>query len=281
MPEFAEVNLHVKWLRERVTGWKISSYEITASNHFPGLKDDPDKDKTLNEFFKGATIQHVAQRGKQVVFVLSTGTMFSHLMFKGRWSIGGDDFTSNYKKHKEKPTPKSIGFSLTSSTGQRLNFHEPERMGKVHAYLNAQPKDCDELSGLGPEVLLTPETEPDFAKKEWELATFKTNISTISKSIKEFLLDQKKQSGLGNMYVCEALYQARIDPSRPAKSLQSDEADDLYNAARSILKRSMDTKLDYDEVLKVYHREKDPKGNPVEESQVGGRDTFWVPAIQK
>jgi formamidopyrimidine-DNA glycosylase len=281
MPEFAEVNLHVKWLRERVTNWKISNYEVLATNHFPSLKDDPDRDKTLNEFFKGATIQRVGQRGKQIVFVLNTGTMFSHLMFKGRWSIGGDDFTSNYKKHKEKPTPKSIGFTLIGADGKRLNFHEPDRMGKVHAYLNAQPSDCSEIAGLGPEILLTPETEPDFAKKEWDLATFKTNISKISKTIKEFLLDQKKQSGLGNMYVCEALYAARIDPGRAAKSLKSDEADNLYNAARSIVKRSMETKLDYDEVLKVYHREKDPAGNPVEESQVGGRDTFWVPKLQK
>lgn len=281
MPEFAEVNIHVKWLRDRVIGWKIDSYGYSATNHFPALKDDPDKDKTLDQFFKGATIQRVSQRGKQVVFVLSTGTMFSHLMFKGRWSIAGDDFTSNYKKHKDKPTAKTANFWIISTTGQRLNFHEPDRMGKVHAYLNAQPKDCDELSSLGPEILITPETEPDFAKKEWELATFKTNISKISKTIKEFLLDQKKQSGLGNMYVCEALYQARIDPARAAKSLSADEAKDLYEAARSIVKRSMETKLDYDEVLKVYHREKDPKGNPVEESQVGGRDTFWVPAVQK
>ena len=58
----------------------------------------------------GATVENVTQRSKHVVIVLSTGVLTSHLMFKGRWSIAGDDFTSHYKHHKEPPTAKSVNF---------------------------------------------------------------------------------------------------------------------------------------------------------------------------
>src|SRR5262245_24206021 len=107
MPEFAEVNLQVKWLRERVTGWRVDSFGYNGWSHFPDLKDNPRKDAILKEFFEGAEIEGVHQRGKFVVFHLSSGTMISHLMFKGRWSLAGEDFISNYKQHKNPPTEKS------------------------------------------------------------------------------------------------------------------------------------------------------------------------------
>jgi formamidopyrimidine-DNA glycosylase len=280
MPEFAEVNLQVKWLRERVTGWKIDSWGTNAWSHFPALKDEPDKENILNEFYKGARIEQVSQRGKFVVFRLSSGTMFSHLMFKGRWSIAGDDFISNYKQHKNKPTEKSNNLWIVSSQG-RLNFHEPEYKGKVHAFPGASPRDCDELSSLGPEILVTPETDPDFSGKEWDLATFQKNIAKVRKSIKEFLLDQKKQAGIGNMYVCEGLYRARVRPDRPANEVSASEAEGIYEGVRSVIQEAIDSKLDYEKVLAVYHKETDPKGNKVDLSEVGGRDTFWVPALQK
>src|SRR5262249_50089625 len=152
----------------------------------PDLKDNPDKDQILKEFFEGARIEAVTQRGKFVVFRLSTGTMISHLMFKGRWSIAGDDFISNYKQHKAAPTAKSNNFWVVSSMG-RLNFHEPEYKGKVHAFPGAKPSDVDELSSLGPEVYITPETDPDFSGREWDVASFRKNIAKVRKTIKEFL----------------------------------------------------------------------------------------------
>src|SRR5690606_2908877 len=153
--------------------------------------------------------------------------------------------------------------------------------GKVHAFPDQSPGEVDELNKLGPEVLVTPETDPDYSTKEWDLATFRKNIAKIRKSIKEFLLDQKKQAGLGNMYVCEALYQAGVRPDRPANEISAEEAEKILNAAKEILRTSIENELDYDKVLLVYRRDKDPNGNPVESSQVGGRDTFWVPAVQK
>jgi len=280
MPEFAEVNYQVKWLRERVRGWKLTKFEASGKQHFPELKDDPKKEQTLKGFFEGSSIDNVTQRGKFVVFRLSSGTMTAHLMFKGRWSLKGQDFTSNYKHHKEAPTEKSVNFWAEGPSG-RLNFHEPERQGKVHVYPGLMPGKVEELEDLGPEALVTPETDPDYSAVEWGIDKFKAQLAKTKVVIKSFLLDQKKQAGLGNMYVCEALYRAKVDPGRPSNSLNASEAQLILDSAKAILKQSIETKLDYGKVLAVYRREKDPEGREVVMSEVGGRDTFWVPSVQK
>ena len=65
MPEFAEVNKLVGWMRERVIGWvpeSVTSHRI----NFTALKDDPDRDSKIEQFFVGATLENVSQRGKFV-----------------------------------------------------------------------------------------------------------------------------------------------------------------------------------------------------------------------
>ncbi|MFO0603315.1 MAG: DNA-formamidopyrimidine glycosylase family protein [Polyangiales bacterium] len=277
MPEFAEVNKQVRWLRERALGATVSAFGYHGG-HFPALKDDPAKDDVLRNFFEGATVDDITQRGKHVVMRLSTGTLLSHLMFKGRWSMAGDDFVSHYKHHKEPPTAKSVNFWMETSRG-RVNFHEPEYKGKVHAFPNVSPGDVEELRALGPEVLVTPETDPAFTA-EWTADDLARAAAKTKTAIKALLLDQKKQAGIGNMYACECLYRARVAPERPANALSADEVARVHAELQATLRLSIDTDLDYDRVLLVYRRESDPLGNPVECSEVGGRDTFWVPAVQ-
>jgi len=277
MPEFAEVNKQVRWLRERALGAVVSA-SGHQGGHFPALKDDPAKDDILRGFFEGATVDDITQRGKHVVMRLSTGTLISHLMFKGRWSMGGDDFVSNYKHHKESPTAKSVNFWMETSRG-RVNFHEPEYKGKVHAFPGVSSGDVPELRELGPEVLVTPETDPAFTA-EWTVDDLARAAAKTRTAIKAVLLDQKKQAGIGNMYACECLYGARVAPERPANSLSADEVARVHDALQATLRRSIDTDLDYDRVLQVYRRTSDPMGNPVLCAEVGGRDTFWVPALQ-
>jgi formamidopyrimidine-DNA glycosylase len=277
MPEFAEVNKQVRWLRERALGAVVSASGHTGG-HFPALKDNPAKDDILRGFFEGATIDDVTQRGKHVVMRLSTGTLLSHLMFKGRWSMGGDDFVSNYKHHKEAPTAKSVNFWMETSRG-RVNFHEPEYKGKVHCFPGAASGDVPELRDLGPEVLVTPETDPAFTT-EWTVDDLARAAGKTRTAIKALLLDQKKQAGIGNMYACECLYRARVAPERPANSLAADEVARVHAELQATLRLSIDTDLDYDRVLRVYRKTSDPMGNPVECAEVGGRDTFWVPAVQ-
>ena len=277
MPEFAEVNKQVRWLRERALGAVVSASGHTGG-HFPALKDNPAKDDILRGFFEGASIDDVTQRGKHVVMRLSTGTLLSHLMFKGRWSMGGDDFVSNYKHHKEAPTAKSVNFWMETSRG-RVNFQERGYKGKVHCFPGVASGDVSDLRDLGPEVLVTPETDPAFTT-EWTVDDLARAAAKTRTAIKALLLDQKKQAGIGNMYACECLYRARVAPERPANSLAADAVARVHAELQATLRLSIDTDLDYDRVLLVYRKTSDPMGNPVECAEVGGRDTFWVPAVQ-
>ncbi len=286
MPEFAEVNKQVGWLRSRVVGWQIVRMHTTPG-HFPALKDDPARAKKLAAFFEGATIEGVTQRGKHVVMALSTGTVTSHLMFKGRWTLRGDDFVSNYKHHRDPPVPKATSFWVETAPGVmpdgsagRLEFNEPEYKGKVHAHPGLTAGQCPDLRELGPDILQTPESDPAFAA----LFTAEALMAAAGRTktpIKVLLLDQKKQAGIGNMYACEALYRAGVSPSRAAHDLGEAELRAVHAAVQDVVQESIDSDLDYDRVLAVYRRETDPLGRIVRCDDVGGRDTFWVPAAQR
>jgi formamidopyrimidine-DNA glycosylase len=281
MPEFAEVNLQVKYLRERCIGWQIASYGYKGRAHFKSHRDLDDKEQTYASFFEGSTIENITQRGKQVIFHMTNGLMTTHFMFRGRWTVAGDTFISNYKHHRTEPTEKSNTLWLEMTTGERLNFHDTDYKGHASIYPGlTDPAEIPGLAKLGPEVLSLPETDPAFAEG-WSFDAFWKKAAKSSQAIKVFLLDQKKQSGLGNMYVCESLYRVGVEPTRPAKSLSESEAQGIFEAATDIVRLSIESNLDYEQVLLIYNRETDPDGNPVEVIQVGGRDTYYVPARQK
>jgi formamidopyrimidine-DNA glycosylase len=281
MPEFAEVNIQIRYLRERCLGWEVQSWGKEGWLHFKNLPDDT-REEALERFWPGNLIQDITQRGKQIIFRTARGVISSHQMFKGRWSVQADPFLSNYKQHKTAPTDKSRTFWIINTRGDRLNFHTPEYKAKIQGFPGIHnPADVEELSRLGPEVLLLPETDPAFASAAWSLADFSKQAARSKQAIKVFLLDQKRQSGLGNMYVCEALYDARVSPERPANALTPDELAALHAAAQDILRRAIDTNLDYNTLLRVYNKTTDPNGDPVECDAVGGRDTYWVPTRQR
>lgn len=278
MPEFAEVNLQVQYLQERCAGWKIKEFGYEGWSHFQNLPEEG-RDESLHSFFRDNELEAFTQRGKHVIIRTRNGSMLSHLMFKGRWSVEGEPFLSNYKHHKRKPTEKSNNFWMIADNGGRLNFHEPEYKGKVTVYPGQTPGELDKLTTLGPEIIVTPMTDPDFATA-WTLDDLRGRASRSKQAIKAFLLDQKKQAGLGNMYVCESLYLAGIAPSRPANSLSEQELSSLHTHCQEILQKAIDNQLDYDVLLQIYKKDTDPSGNPVNTTKISGRDTFWVPAVQ-
>lgn len=278
MPEFAEVNKQVRWLRERVTGWRPDGVESRGAN-LPELKGDPARKAKIDAFFVGATLTDVTQRGKHVVMAFTTGTLVSHLMFAGRWSISDDPFTSNYKHHRDAPDPKAVTFSLRAG-GRSLDFHEPEFRGKVQSFAGVASRDVPDLKALGPDVLVTAESDPAF-RAEWSADEFARAASKTRTAVKALLLDQKRQAGVGNMYACEALYRAGVRPDRAANTLSADEARAVHAAVRSVIGACIASDLDYAANLAVYRRETDPEGRKVECTEVGGRDTFWVPERQR
>jgi len=281
MPELSEVNIQVRYLRERCVGWTVAEAGWKGKRNFKALLAR-DGEQAVKSFLIGNTLTDITQRGKMVVLRTERGVMCSHLMFRGRWSVEGDPFTSNYKHHVEPPVERSRAFWVENTAGERLCLHTPEWMAHVEAHPNVHdPGRVEALSRLGPEVLVTPETDPAFDKAGWDFEAFASRAGRSRQAIKPYLLDQKKQAGLGNMYVCEALYRAQIDPGRQARELSDDELKRLHTAAQQILGAAIETDLDYAGLLAIYRRERDPEGRPVEVTTIGGRDTFWVPDVQR
>lgn len=280
MPEFPEVNIQVQYLRQRVEGLDIAAFGYTGYGHFKNLPE-ANRPALVEDFFAGNRLHRVFQRGKRVVLATPRGTVASHLMFKGRWSVAGDPFVSNYRHHIEPPTDRSVTFHLELSSGLRLNFHAPEWKARITVHPGEAPDEVAELTKLGPEVLATPETAPGFDYPAWELGPFERAAGRSRQAIKAFLLDQKKISGIGNMYACEALYRAQIAPDRPAKSLGPDEVARLYDAVQDIMRQAIESQLDYDALLQIYKRDTDPSGREVQITKISGRDTHWVPEVQR
>ena len=277
MPELAEVNIQVEYLRERCEGWKIASFGWHGGQHFKSTREPGQ----VESFFEGNTIEEITQRGKQVIFRTARGVALSHLMFRGRWSVQDDPFTSNYKHHKELPLDKSRTVWMVTATGARLNFHTPRYQAKLSVFPGIKdPGDVEQLTKLGPEVLITPMTDEVFARVAWDLEYFAGMARKSRQVIKSFLLDQKKQSGLGNMYVCEALYRAGVSPHRKSNALSEAEVERLHAAARELLGEAVRSQLEYDALISVYRRTVDPEGSAVVSEKLGGRDTFWVRGTQ-
>jgi formamidopyrimidine-DNA glycosylase len=110
-----------------------------------------------------------------------------------------------------------------------VRFNDPRRFG----FMDLLPSDGIEASapfrGLGPEPLGNAFNGPELAKR---LAGRRTPI-------KAALLDQKTVAGLGNIYVCEALYFAGLSPKRQAHTVQGRRAERLANATRGVLQRAI------------------------------------------
>ncbi len=279
MPEFPEVHHQIVWLRTRVAADAlIDDYGYTGG-HFPELKDDPAKKAKLDAFFKGATLKAITQRGKHIVMALSTGTCTSHLMHSGRWTTPDQPYVSSYRHHKDLPSPKASTFWM-SVGGRRLEFNEPEYRGKVRAFPGLKSDAVEELRKLGPDVMRTSESDPAYPQP-WTVDAFRRSLSGNRKSVKEILLDQAELAGVGNTYACEALYRAGIAPTTKGAALAPERVHPLHLAVVDTINDAVATDLDYDRVLKVYRKETDPQGRKVEVVKIGGRDTYWVPEVQR
>ncbi|MBL8600710.1 MAG: hypothetical protein JNK72_02200 [Myxococcales bacterium] len=279
MPEFAEVHEQVRWLRSKVGAFKIAKHGFTGG-HFPQWKDDPAKKQKVASFFDGAELLSISQRGKHIVMALSTGTLTAHLMFSGRMTLLGDDYVSNYKHHRLPPDPKANSFWIESTDGLRLALNDPEYRARASAHPGLTAGQCEDLTSLGPEILVTSLTDAAF-QTPWSAAQLITAASASRTAIKVFLLEQERQAGIGNMYACEGLYRAKIAPHRPAKSLSAAELSALYNAIVAVVGEAIASQLDYERVLAIYRKSHDPAGHEVKVDKIGGRDTYWVPAVQR
>jgi formamidopyrimidine-DNA glycosylase len=165
---------------------------------------------------QGRTIREITRRGKYILFDLSGGmTLMIHLRMSGRLNWESNATPRNKHEH--------VIINLEGT--HALRFQDTRKFGRL--WLTAEPEKI--LDVLGPEPL-----EAGFTV-EW----LSTMLRAAKRQIKPLLLDQRVLAGLGNIYVDEALWEARIHPQRISRSLTRREVKALHRAIPHVLQKGL------------------------------------------
>lgn len=270
MPELPEVETTVRGLAPVLEGRRIRRVLMRR----PDLRRPMPQD--LGQRLTGATVTTLGRRAKYGLIDTDRGdTMIFHLGMSGRWRID--------------PTEELAHDHLILETedGRTLALNDPRRFGSVDLMPTTEVGDWPAFQALGPEPL-----GPDFNANHLRRA-----LAGRVASIKLLLLDQRIVAGLGNIYVCEALYESRIAPGSSGGALSKPRLERLVAEIRTVLESAIEaggsTLRDYarpdgelgyfSKQFKVYGREGEPCecGGVVARYTEGGRSTFWCPKCQK
>ncbi len=219
MPELPEVETVMNGLRPSMEGGVISQAHVRR----PDLRwPFPDN---MAERLTGARVMKLRRRSKYILADLDTGeTLLVHLGMSGRMTVSGDPLGQFAHEHPSQEKHDHVVFDMES--GARITFNDPRRFGAM----DLLPTDTAEahklLQVLGPEPLGN-----DFHDSHL-IAAFKNKKSPV----KSALLDQRIVAGLGNIYVCEALFRAGISPMCVSKEISVDDISQLVVVIREVLR---------------------------------------------
>ncbi|HTV90059.1 MAG TPA: bifunctional DNA-formamidopyrimidine glycosylase/DNA-(apurinic or apyrimidinic site) lyase [Stellaceae bacterium] len=215
MPELPEVETVRRGLALRLSGRRIVRAELRRADlrrPFP---------PGLAARLQGARIGELGRRGKYILIELDEdGLLLLHLGMSGRVTAGGNNA----------PDEKHDHVVLTLDDGTVVRFNDPRRFGSLDYLARGGESAHPLLAGMGPEPL-----GPAF-----DGAYLETALGGKMTPIKSALLDQKIVAGLGNIYVCEALYRARLSPRRLAATVFGVRAVRLATAIREVLQEAID-----------------------------------------
>jgi formamidopyrimidine-DNA glycosylase len=278
MPELPEVEAVVRTLRPLVERRRIRCVHV-----FHPIATKPQSVSHLVGHVQGQRIRTVDRKGKYVVAALDKGILTLHFKLDGQLL-----WFSNAKELLERANSGENGahvdVALELDQGV-LGFADRRHFGRVHAWNSLE--DCPGLRALGTDAL-----SPDFTPSR--LAQL---LGASRRPLKDFLLDQSRISGIGNIYSCESLWHARLDPRRRSNSLQPKEARRLHKAIVSVLARALECCLhpapDFrdpewwfqglEKILRAYGREDKPChrcGEPIRRFAQGGRSTYFCGRCQ-
>lgn len=275
MPELPEVETVVRDLRAHgLVGGVIRTVEVRWPRMIAGQTPD-----AFIYALNGRAVAALTRRAKYIVIALDTGArLLIHLRMTGKLRFAAEG---------EKPGPHDHVI-ITLKDGRRLVFNDTRKFGRFRLI----GPGADPLLGLGPEPL----------EESFTLDVMRDRLRGKHRQIKPLLLDQTTVAGLGNIYVDEALWQARIHPERRADTLTRTEVKRLHQAIREVLGRAVENcgttlgegKANFYSVaerrgrnadaLKVFRRDGLPCprcGTVLARTVVGQRGTHFCPSCQK
>lgn len=275
MPELPEVETVRRQLSERIPGRRVTGLRVVDA-----LLVAPAVPEQVQAALTGAEVRRVDRRGKYLLVRLDDGaTLAVHLRMTGR-----------FHWHPAPPADAAVRFLravVTLDDGSALTFADQRRFGRMWILPDGTDEERYWRGRVGVEPL-----GPRFTP-----GALGALLAGRRVGIKAALLNQALVAGVGNIYADEALFDAGINPERPAGDLGAAEVDRLHAAIRAALRTgitsggaSINSYADglgnrgtMQENLRVHLHEGDPCvrcGGTVVKSRVAQRGTYWCPDCQ-
>jgi formamidopyrimidine-DNA glycosylase len=297
LPELPEVETVRRGLQPVMEGAKILAAEARRKDlRFPFQKDFAAR-------LQGQTVTGLGRRAKYLLADLGSGdVLLMHLGMSGSFRVIETDSQATQQRspgqfhHARGKDEAHDHVVFHMSSGADVVFNDPRRFGYMKIIARSALDDDPLLKGLGPEPL----------GNEFDAQMLARACANKKTSLKAALLDQRVVAGLGNIYVCEALFRAQLSPRRLAATLATkkgdptDHARRLVQAIHAVLNeaikaggsslrdhRQTSGELGYfQHSFQVYDREGEPCRTHGCEGIVkrfvqNGRSTFWCPKCQK
>ncbi|HEY5129544.1 MAG TPA: bifunctional DNA-formamidopyrimidine glycosylase/DNA-(apurinic or apyrimidinic site) lyase [Bradyrhizobium sp.] len=293
MPELPEVETVRRGLQPVMEGSRIVKAEARRKDlRFPFQRDFVAR-------LEGQTVTGLGRRAKYLLADLASGdVLLMHLGMSGSFRVIKDEEQNTPGKfhhpRAEHRAHDHVVFHMSS--GAAVVFNDPRRFGYMKVIARKALQEEPLLRGLGPEPL----------GNEFDAAMLARSCASKKTSLKAALLDQRVVAGLGNIYVCEALYRSHLSPRRLAATLATrkagptDHAQRLVAAIHAVLNQAIKAggsslrdhrqtsgELGYfQHSFQVYDREGEKCqtagcGGTVKRFAQNGRSTFWCPKCQK
>ena len=299
MPELPEVETVRRGLQPVMEGAKIVKAEVRRKDlRFPFQKDFVAR-------LEGQTLTGLGRRAKYLMADLASGdVLLMHLGMSGSFRVvaGGVKSAPGKFHHPRNEDRAHDHVVFHMSSGAMVVFNDPRRFGYMKIFARDRIEDEPLLQGLGPEPL----------GNEFDAKLLARACANKKTSLKAALLDQRVVAGLGNIYVCEALFRAHLSPRRLAATLATkktrgaaggeptDHARRLVNAIHAVLNQAIKAggsslrdhrqtsgELGYfQHSFQVYNRVGKTCASPgcggiVRRFTQNGRSTFWCPKCQR
>ncbi|HFI0255893.1 TPA: DNA-formamidopyrimidine glycosylase [Streptococcus suis] len=271
MPELPEVETVRRGLNRLVKGKVISKVEVIYT---PMTKTGAD---TFCQDLIGQEVLDVGRRGKYLLIYLTDFVLISHLRMEGKYNFFPDQVPENKHFH--------VFFTFTDES--TLVYQDVRKFGTMELLGKADVEAYFLSRKIGPEP-----TEEDF-----DLEEFAKKLAKSKKPIKSHLLDQSLVAGLGNIYVDEVLFKARVHPAQASNRLSEKQVASLRQATISVLQlgiekggstiRTYKNALGMDGTMQDYLQVYGKTGQAcphcqteIVKIQLGGRGTHFCPKCQ-
>ncbi len=283
MPELPEVETIVRGISPFLEGATIKRIKLNRADlrwPFP---------ENFTNRLKEAKVLNLKRRSKYILIDLNTGeTLLIHLGMSGKILVSDSKIGNYFYEYSKGSDHDHVIFELNDGT--KLTYNDPRRFGAMDLAKTDDLNNHKFLEKLGPEPL----------GNNFNSDYLKTELSKKESPIKNVLLNQSVVAGLGNIYVCEALFMSGISPKKRASKISKIKCEELVRNIRAVLMSAIEaggsSLKDFTDIqgnsgyfqfeFYVYGRENEcckikNCGRKIKRISQSGRSSFYCPSCQR